>query len=130
MRAQNEYKGLRIVFVGVHIRRTDFQKHLKERVGGGVATIKYFEKAMKWYVEKYSDSNVVFVIATDTYKWARVKFKGHNNLVFASMAHRYRFGQLPVHKTIFPSELIFSPDVDNAVFDMVLMSRCHHSILR
>ena len=48
----------------------------------------YFEEAMKWYVKKYSDSNVIFIVITDTYKWARAKFKGHNNLVFASSAHR------------------------------------------
>ena len=97
MRAQRNYNGLRILFVGVHIRRTDYQNHLKDKVGGGVATQLYFEQAMNWYVDKYSDSNVIFVIISDTYKWARVKFKGHNNLVFASSAHRY-------HKVGFPRE--------------------------
>ena len=72
----------------MHIRRTDYQKHLKQLVGGGLATVLYFEEAMKWYVKKYSDSNVIFIVITDTYKWARAKFKGHNNLVFASSAHR------------------------------------------
>ena len=84
-----EWDGDSIVFVGIHIRRTDYKKHIHKQLGGSsLVTKMYFDTAMAFFKEKYRNSRVIFVLATDDEEWSRRMFQEHSDVVFASSGHR------------------------------------------
>ena len=79
-------KGKSKVFVGIHVRRTDYMIWLAKRVKGKLASALYFSAAIAWFEKKYGRENTIFVVATDDYKWSHNVFKGLRNVAFASNA--------------------------------------------
>ena len=65
-----------IIFVGVHCRRTDFEKHLMSVSGATMVDHHFYEAAFEIYRQKYNDHNnkVIFLAASDDNKWIKVKF--------------------------------------------------------
>ena len=43
-----EDDNIPLVFVGVHVRRTDYEAHMKEKGIGNLVTKGYFDAAMAW----------------------------------------------------------------------------------
>ena len=41
-----------LVFVGVHVRRTDYEAHMKEKGIGNLVTKAYFDAAMSWFEKR------------------------------------------------------------------------------
>ena len=91
------------VFVGIHVRRTDYKKWLGFHLKGQLATMKYFSRAMAFFEAKYGVGNIVFVVASDDYGWCRRMF-GHRRDVVLSAKSK--------------------------VFDFAALTRCNHMILR
>lgn len=97
-----------VIFVGLHVRRTDYARYIKKHNGKAV-TENYFYKAMKMVREKFGPS-VVFVSATDDPKWSKSKFSKFPDVYFST---KMDMGKIdPVH------------------FDFALLSHCNHSIFR
>ncbi|TRY64192.1 hypothetical protein TCAL_15177 [Tigriopus californicus] len=95
-----------VIFVGLHVRRTDYARYIKKHNGTAV-TEHYFYKAMKMVRDKFGPS-VVFVSATDDPKWTKSKFSKFPDVYFSS---KMQMGKIdPVH------------------FDFALLSHCNHSI--
>ena len=77
-----------LVFVGVHVRRTDYEEHMKELLHGSLVTMGYFDAAMTWFQKRYKDSKVIFVLVSDDSEWTRKMFQQRRDVVFASSGHR------------------------------------------
>lgn len=65
-RKWNAYTFIR---VGVHVRRGDFLDKPQRRNGFIVASKEYLERAMTYYIERYSP--VQFIVASDDIDWCR-----------------------------------------------------------
>lgn len=92
------------VFIGVHVRRTDYFHHLK--VVNNItkwANHNYFFKAMKYFEKKYS--SVVFVVVSDDPEWCLKVFRTKGNVYVVS------------NKSSSPAQ------------DMAIMSICNHSLI-
>ena len=70
------------VLIGVHVRRTDYLHHVKEYGNGHLVIGKYFEKAMRYLGEKFS--NVAFVVVSDNMGWCRKHFSHLNDVDFVA----------------------------------------------
>ena len=78
-----------LVFVSVHIRRTDYKKHMQKQMGrSNLVTKMYFDTAMTFFKERHNTSRVIFVLVTDDEAWGRRMFQERNDVVFASSGHR------------------------------------------
>ena len=77
-----------LVFVGVHVRRTDYEAHMKEKMIGKPVTKKYFESAMMWFKKRYNDSKVIFLMASDDTEWTKKMFQERSDVIFASSGYR------------------------------------------
>ena len=66
-----------LVLVGVHVRRTDFEKSVKKE-GGRLATPDYFRKSMEWFQKKYAtpDRRVMFIVISDDMDWYVCEARG------------------------------------------------------
>ena len=84
-----------LVFVGVHVRRTDYGPHMTEMGMGNFVTKKYFEAAMEWMQIRYIERKVIFVMVSDDPDWARKMFDQRGDVVFSSSGYRYT--SLSVH---------------------------------
>ena len=91
------------VFVGIHVRRTDYKRWLGFHLKGQYVTMKYFSRAMAFFEARYGVGNIVFVVASDDYRWCRKMF-GHRRDVVLSAKSK--------------------------VFDFAALTRCNHTILR
>ena len=98
-----------ILFVGVHVRRTDYSHYLAKTQNAKLVTGGYFARAMDKFRERFSDSEVVFVVASDDMKWCRRWLGKIKNVYFTS-----------VHK---------SCGITMARFDFALLANCQHSIM-
>ena len=90
------------VFVGIHVRRTDYKNNLRRHTGH-FATIQYFVRAMTHFEAKYGVGNVVFIVASDDYEWCQKMLDSRQDVFLASRS----------------SEV-----------DFALLTRCNHTIIR
>ena len=88
-------------FVGVHVRRGDMATRQAWNAGRLAASAKYIQTAMKYYRNHYN--NVQFVICSDDIHWCMDNIPPSNDVTF-SLSGDYKF-------------------------DLVLLSRCNHSIM-
>ncbi len=98
------------VFVGVHVRRTDYSVYLKNKVNGRMLTKMYFNSSMDYFRKKYSGANskVVFVMSSDDISWCKKMFGDRKDVVFTQMSHL----------------------MNRAEFDLAILAQCNHTILR
>ena len=94
------------ITVGVHVRRTDYSVWLEKKVNGRLLSKLYFQKAMDYFRDKYS--NVIFILASDDKTWTREMFKDASDVVFTPR----------------------KPGEQSVVFDLAVLSLCNHSITR
>lgn len=101
-----ELDQAQVIYVGLHVRRTDYPRYLKFHNGTPV-TEKYFYKAMNMFRDKFGPS-VIFVSATDDPKWVIRKFSKFSDVYFSSNMD--------------------TCGIDAVHFDFTLLSHCNHSI--
>ncbi|XP_063597384.1 galactoside alpha-(1,2)-fucosyltransferase 2-like [Penaeus indicus] len=90
------------VFVGFHIRRTDYVKHAKKMFGAKLPEEKYFKRALNYYRKRFPNK-VVFIAASDDMVFIQSRLKSEKDVYYAP-------GKSPS-------------------FDMALLSSCNHSIV-
>lgn len=100
-------------FVGVHIRRTDYEAALqKDRKSKGF----YLSKAYYWSAMdhfRHYFTNVIFVIASDDQEWCHQHFANVADIVF----------------TTTPKNLKLASAERQVLLDMSILISCHHSII-
>ena len=64
----------KIIFIGVHCRRTDYEKHTKWVSGATLVDHHFFDTAFDIYRRKYNDNEhkVIFLAVSDDIKWIKV----------------------------------------------------------
>ena len=74
---RKEFNNKNIVFIGVHARRTDYDKHLIEFSGSIPVDQRFYDKAFEIYRKRYNnkDDKVVFLAVSDDTKWIKVSFR-------------------------------------------------------
>ncbi|KAK3879544.1 hypothetical protein Pcinc_015880 [Petrolisthes cinctipes] len=90
------------VFVGFHIRRTDYKKFVKTKFGGHLPETAYFTRALSHYRTKFPDA-AVFIVASDDLQYAKSELDQYHDVFFSQG---------------------FSPGED-----MALLASCNHSII-
>ncbi|XP_047492529.1 galactoside alpha-(1,2)-fucosyltransferase 2-like isoform X3 [Penaeus chinensis] len=90
------------VFVGFHIRRTDYVKHAKKMFGAKLPGEEYFNRALNYYRTRFPNK-VVFIAASDDMAFIHSKLKNEKDVYYA------------------PGK--------SASVDMALLSSCNHSIV-
>ena len=141
------------VFVGIHVRRGDLLG--KEAVSRGqlVPTIRYFEKAMTFFLSKYSNySTVQFIVCSDDIQWCKSSLKSVR-LAADSKFDESMVSVVNVSSAANPDEkqesgvnsavdygnqdsqlaspaygIHFSPGL-SPEFDLALLAQCNHSIM-
>ena len=93
------------VFIGVHVRRTDYEPHLKNLFKGRLLSKRYFMEAKLYLEEKFPHSKMIFIVASDDPKWCQKMFADEDNMVMTD-----------------PS--------NSAGLDLAILSHCNHSIIR
>lgn len=73
----------RVLFVGLHVRRTDYVQFSKQVLGKRVASKAFYQEAMDYFEEEYPDHSVYFLAVSDDLNWVRKHLGGRNNLVVA-----------------------------------------------
>jgi hypothetical protein len=90
-------------FIGIHVRRSDYITNTKAKQFHGVCSIKYFESALSFLLQKNRFSKVA--IFSDDPEWATVNLGGDNRIIVSDQ-----------YKLTAPEELH-------------LLSKCSHLIL-
>lgn len=88
--------------VSVHIRRGDYLDKINKDLFGGICTEAYYQKAMEYMQERFSDTR--FYIFSDDIPYVREHYQGENYQIID-----WNHGK-------------------NSFYDMMLMSRCRHNI--
>lgn len=88
-------------FIGVHVRRGDYQKFRKTRYGDSLVTKDFYLNGMKWFKKKYK--KCVFLVVSDDMKWCRTNFGQESEAVMVGGS---------------------SPELDLAI-----LSACNHSLV-
>lgn len=70
------------IFVGVHVRRSDFIGYLWRKYAAKPANETFYFKAMSHFERKYK--KILFIIVSDDPKWCSEKFSNRNNIYIAS----------------------------------------------
>ncbi|KAL1491251.1 hypothetical protein ABEB36_011872 [Hypothenemus hampei] len=89
-------------FIGVHVRRTDYEKYLNRKYGSGLVGSQFFVNAMGHYKDKYP--NCLFIFISDDPKWCYSQFGQKKDVFVAS-----------------------KPD-NSPAQDMAIMATCNHTI--
>ena len=92
------------VLVGIHVRRADVTIRKSLNDGYLSAPSEYFERAMRYYQDRFK--HVVFVIASDDHTWCRSTFKVQLNNVSACL-----------------------PSSGDPAEDMSMLAQCDHTIV-
>jgi len=103
-----------LIFVSVHVRRSDFKEWMNTNARGGfVASQRFYLTAMEYYRSKYNSvtKTVVFVMASDDDKWCQKMFSNFSDVFFTSSSTTNLSKQQPT-------------------FDLAVLSSCNHSIIR
>lgn len=111
--------GAGAVFVGVHVRRTDYEDWLRKRLSRDLLDETYFFRAVEILRDKLAldggrhHEHVIFVVASDDVDWCREKLGGLKGTVAFAADYHARV----------------APDVsDPAHFDLAVLSQCNHSV--
>ena len=73
----------KVLFVGLHVRRTDYVQFSKQVLGKRVASKAFYQEAMDYFEEEYPDDSVYFLAVSDDLNWVRKHLGGRKNLVVA-----------------------------------------------
>lgn len=92
------------VFVGVHVRRTDYVAYLWRKYAVLPANTSFYYSAMKYYEEKYH--KVAFIIVSDDPAWCNSKFSNKKNAFITS-----------------------KKGVNSPSLDLAILASCNHSII-
>ncbi|XP_069173693.1 galactoside alpha-(1,2)-fucosyltransferase 1 isoform X3 [Procambarus clarkii] len=95
-------KELNPVFIGFHIRRTDYIKHAQNQFGASLPDQVYFDRAMQYYRNKFP-GKAVFIVASDDMVFIKSKLE------------KYK-------------DVIFSPGTSH-IMDLAILTSCNHSIV-
>ena len=71
--AASDRSGAEVVFVGIHVRRTDYVRFSKVYLNKKVVGKTYFLEAIEYFQESYPDNQVYFVAVSDDLVWVRVR---------------------------------------------------------
>lgn len=93
------------IYVGVHVRRTDYAVWLKNKVDGRLLTKQYYVKAMD-YFRKQNDQ-VVFVVASDDNEWCKDMFSNMSDVAFTQV----------------------NSGSNRPEYDLAVLAHCNHSII-
>lgn len=109
------------IWVGIHVRRTNYKHHLDVTQNGTLVTFEYFERAMaklkETLLESYPKldlSLLVYVVSSDDVPWIKENFQSLANvetIIYAADAFEDKFEFQPKY------------------LDMCIMSKCNHSII-
>ncbi|KAF2893836.1 hypothetical protein ILUMI_12339 [Ignelater luminosus] len=91
------------VFVGVHVRRTDYSRYLPRKYKLKLANVSFYYSAMKYYEDKYK--NVVFILTSDDNKWCIKQFSDKSNVFVVGEHFR-----------------------NSPYLDLAVLAACNHSI--
>lgn len=93
-----------IVYVGVHVRRTDYLVYLPRKYKTVIAEPKYFYMAMDYYERKYAC--VIFIVVSDDPVWC-LKYLGRKRNVYVASKH----------------------SLSTPGQDLAIMAACNHTII-
>jgi galactoside 2-L-fucosyltransferase 1/2 len=68
-----------VVYVGVHVRRTDYREYLKRKYNASLVKSEFFVRQMNYFRKKYE--SVMFVVVSDEPKWCEDKLAGDDVVV-------------------------------------------------
>ena len=105
--------------IGVHVRRTDHLKFLKEKYQRSPLKADYFNDAMDYFREEYPDS--YFIVASDDIQWAKRKLISSDDDIYFSEANPSFGNDGHGH--------LRDIDIEKAVYDFVLLISCDHSVV-
>lgn len=89
-----------VVYVGVHVRRTDYSEYLKRKYNASLVKSEFFLRQMNYFRNKYK--SIMFVVMSDEPKWCEDELPGDDVVVMRNN----------------------SPEQDLAI-----MAACNHSII-
>lgn len=91
------------VFVGVHIRRTDYIGYLRRKHAVPPASVDFYTAGMRYFEEKYE--KVVFVVVSDDPLWCQKNFGKRGNVYVTSKLHP-----------------------NSPALDLAILASCNHSL--
>ena len=106
----------RLLYVGVHVRRTDYKEFLRKNWGGHAVSKLFFTRAMETYRERYPRHKFLFLVVSDDLRWSKRMFLDVEDAVMAASAG-------PVLRGKHGSNA-------STHFDLALQASCNHSIMR
>ena len=110
-----------ITLVGVHIRRTDHIRFMKDNYDMEPLDAEYFNDAMEYFKEEYE--NCMFIVASDDIKWAKKNLDKENNKIYFS-------DQDPkFHVDPGYAYEVMDNDMSKAAYDFALLTSCNHTII-
>ena len=71
--AASDRSGAELIFVGLHVRRTDYVQFSKVYLNKKVVGKTYFLEAIEYFQESYPDQQVYFIAVSDDLVWVRMK---------------------------------------------------------
>lgn len=95
---------LQCVFIGMHVRRTDYLGYLQRKYSTVPANVSYYESAMRYYIENYKA--VIFIVVSDDPAWCLAHFGKRKNVVV-------------IKKKVSHSRSL----------DLAILASCNHSII-
>ena len=70
--ADSDRSGAELIFVGLHVRRTDYVQFSKVYLNKKVVGKTYFLEAIEYFQESYPDNQVYFIAVSDDLVWVRM----------------------------------------------------------
>ena len=114
------FSGADVTFVSVHIRRTDYSRHLSVLYKEKLLDAPYFERAMDYFRKQVVDP--AFVVVSDDINWAKANFKASSDIYYVGTPNQ----------NITAVNYVRNPngkpgkDIGN---DLCLLSMVNHSIM-
>ena len=100
-------KPKEVTYVGIHIRRTDYNFYYEKEYGIKPKKSSYYNDAMEYFNEEYE--NCIFVVASDDIKWAKKHLKKPNN------THIHFSEQNPTFSLMTDQSPIYKPVMDDDI---------------
>jgi len=104
-------RNLSFVRIGIHVRRGDFLAPGYARQGFTVASAMYFERAMKYFIERFD--RVQFIVCSDDIKWCKQNLHAEL-LINGNVTHQVN--------------IVYS-ESRNRGEDLALLASCDHTII-
>ena len=112
LEAVRKVVGREVVFVGLHVRRTDYLQFSKEVLGKKVAGKRFFLEAMDYFEEEYGgEQEVRFMAVSDDLVWVERVLGSRRGVVVAGSHGGEEGGLDPVGR------------------DLALLAACNHTIV-